>query len=180
MNRYIPFFLLAFLFLFSCSDEEKVRMPDDILGVWTPGDNLYVVFKDDNTVSKLQVEYQDDVSIGRWAEEDVYYYEPGYNLVIYVSSDMQANVYKIVKWTPEAFTWGWVDDIDISNQHDIGHIIGNIINKAQEGYFPEPDSFVTYNKVSEDQYYALLESLDIIYNPWDEDDDDDWDEDDWY
>ena len=168
--------LFSVSLLSSCSKEEEVRRPEDILGVWSPDDTTYLEFSTGNVVHRLQIEYQDGESIGWWTE-DVFYYEPGYNLVIYISSDYTAQVYEVVKLSSRQLTWCWVDEIKATSTSSIGQIIGDIIKKAQEGYKLDPELFQDFTKISEDDFFSLLESLDIQY-PWGDDwgDWDDWGE----
>lgn len=156
----------------ACSHDEEVRMPDNIMGVWSHGDNVYMEFSTNNTVRNLVVDYQDGESIGNWQKE-VYYYEPGYNLVLYITSHQEGVVYEVVKLTNSDLTWCPVDTIDVIDRDEsIGQIIGNIIQKAQEGYKLDPELFESFTKVSEEEFLNVIESLDLIYpwNPWIEDD----------
>ena len=170
MKRFINICALAFtLILFpgffsSCSNNDDVRLPSDLLGVWSPGDNFYLEFCDDNVVHNLQIEYQDGESIGIWTK-DVYYYEPGYNLVIYVSSDSKASVYEIISKSSNRFTWCWVEDIERDGQESVGQMIGHIINQAQEGFNIDPELFQTFNYIPQNKFFQILEDLDINY-PW--------------
>ena len=171
MKSSIKYIILSFwailmtLFVFSCSDDtEEMRWPEEIEGVWSPDPTNYLEFSNDNTIHNLKIEYQDDKSIGIWTT-DVYFYEPGYNLVIYLTSDHYADVYEIVELTQETMTWCWVDEIEAAGADSIGEIIGEIINKAQEGFTLDPELFESFNKIPQDDFFALLESLNIFY-PW--------------
>lgn len=163
--------LLAFLFLsflgFSCShDKEDVRQPEDIIGIWSPSDTRYLEFGDDYTVRNLEIKYQDGKSIGIW-NVDAYLYEPGYHLVIYLSGS-QADVYQILNLTPSQMTWCWVKKIEFDESMDkdnIGHILGDIIKEAQEGFKLDPEHYQSFRKISDDVFYSILESLNILY-PW--------------
>lgn len=158
--------LTSFFSLSSCSDsDEPMRMPEDILGVWSPAENTYLQFSDDNYARTLTVEYQDNQSIGRWSEDDVYYYDPGYNLVIYLTATHQADVYQIVNLDSNSFTWCLVDKIEDADRDSVGQIIGEIINKAQEGYKLNPELYQSFTKIPQLQFLELEESLDIIYYP---------------
>lgn len=139
-------------------------MPDDIVGIWSPSDSLYLEFGSDYTVHNLKIEHQDGMSIGIWSDE-VYLYEPGYNLVIYLTSEHEAKVYEIVARNSSAFTWCWVMDLEIENRDDLGNIIGEVIKEAQEGFHLDPELYESFSKVSEDEFFSLLESLNILY-PW--------------
>ena len=169
----LPVFVLTTPLFVSCSDKDDVmRTPEDILGVWSKTQDSYLQFNDDNYARPFTVMYQDGESIGRWGDDDVYYYDPGYNLVIYVTAAHEADVYQIISLTESAFTWCWVDKIEDTDSDSVGEIIGEIINKAQEGYKLNPELYETFYKIPSLQFEELLESLDIIYYPWD--DDNDW------
>lgn len=165
-NIFIILLCSVVLFLCpGCSDNDTdVRMPDDILGIWSPGENQYFEYCEENIVHKLDIEYQDNESIGLWTR-DVYYYEPGYHLVIYLSGEAYADVYQIVSLTPEEMTWCWVDKVEATDTESVGKIIGEIIKKAQEGYKLNPALYENFRKISEDRFFEILENLDIFY-PW--------------
>ena len=158
-------FVTFFCVLTSCRKEEEMRMPEDILGVWQQNEDTYLQFSDDNICREFSIAYQDDTSIGQWHPEDVYYYEPGYRLVIYLNSEHKANVYEIVELSSGRLTWCWVDDIDVKEADGIegvGSIIGDIIKKAQEGYKLNPELYESFTKVSEENFLLMLEKLDLI------------------
>ena len=165
--KIIPSLFFAILLswgLCSCSSDDEVRQPSDILGVWSPSDNLYLEFCDQNIIHKLDIEYQNNESIGEWTK-DVYYYEPGYNLVIYLTGEPYANVYEIVELNEKKMTWCKVDEVMVENSENIAHIIGEIINKAQEGYRLNPELYQSFRYIPQDQFFDILENLDIYY-PW--------------
>ena len=161
----------AFILLLSlagaCSDkDDDVRMPEDILGVWSPDDSLYLEFSTNNEVHKLSVFEQDGESIGQW-DMEVYFYEPGYNLVIYINNENEATVYQIISMDNNEMTWCWVEDIpqEKVEEEGIGKILGEIINQAQEGFKLDPELYQSYKKIPENEFFDILEKLDIFY-PW--------------
>ena len=150
----------------SCSKEEEVRMPDALEGVWKVSDSHYFELGADYTVHNLQIEYQDGMSIGNWSV-DGYIYEPGYNIVIYLKATI-IDVYEIVALSPDKMTWCWVDRLEVDSSSDketVGHLIGDIIKKAQEGFHLDPELYETFSKISQDEFFEILEKLNIIY-PW--------------
>ena len=175
----LPASLAAFLFsasslvvslsLSACSnDDSHMRTSADILGVWSPGSGEYREFLNNQTVRNLTVETQDDLTIGTW-EEEVYYYEPGYEIVLYITAHQEGEVYKVIDLTDKKLVWCPVDKIEVIDRDEsIGHIIGNIINKAQEGYPTNPELYETFAKISENDFLSILSGLDLIYpwNPW--------------
>ena len=167
MKKFLGFFFsIVFILgiMQSCSHDEEVRMPGNIVGIWSPDKNNYLTFKEDYTVFNLEIISQDDETIGL-TTEDAYLYEPGYNLVIYLSGT-QADVYQILNLSNSEFTWCWVDEVtaeDAENYDKIGKLIGDIIKKAQEGFTLNPELYETFHSVSEQQYLQVLESLNYIW-----------------
>lgn len=142
-------------------------MPEDILGIWAMNSDSFLQFKEDNIVTPFNIVYQDGEAIGRWSWNDVYYYEPGYQLVIYLTSDHNADVYQVVELNGSRLVWCWVDQITVEGGKDaIGQIIGDIINKAQEGYQLDPELYQSFSRMSEEGFLKLLDSLDLILDPW--------------
>ena len=167
--KYI-YLLVSLIFLLAItgcsSSDDDIRVPDDIMGVWQTSPDSYIEFSTNNEAHRLVIFEQDGETIGDWFL-DVYFYEPGYNLVIYIDAESNANVYQVVSLSDYALTWCWVDEIHYEglNKETIGQIIGQIINKAQEGYHLNPELYESFRKVSYDKFFQLLESLDIMY-PW--------------
>ncbi|MCH5226973.1 MAG: hypothetical protein J1F16_04050 [Muribaculaceae bacterium] len=149
--------------LSSCNEKEEVmRVPDDILGIWTPDNVTYLEYSDNNEVYRLQVDYDDGETIGLWWKE-TYYYEPGYNLVLYVDVDDRVNVYQVVEMTQNTMTWCWVEEVNYKDAEDMGHVIGSIINKAQEGYVLNPEYYQSFTRLSRNEFFRILENLGIDY-----------------
>ena len=164
---FLSLLLFATISVFaSCSKEEEVRMPDNILGVWQLTPDYYFQFHDDNVSKEFQIDHQDWESIGKWSWDNVFYYEPGYNIVIYITSEHQANVYQVTELTQDKLTWCWVDEINAQETNNAGSIIGEIINKAQEGFELNPELYETFTRIPEDEFLEILDHLDYILNPW--------------
>lgn len=169
--RFFKFLFPALAFfvmvpLSSCSDNEDVRMPDDILGVWQQDADSFLQFNDDQIARRFHIDYQNGISIGKWNWDDVFYYDPGYNLIIYLSSDHEADVYQVVELTKSRLVFCWVDDIEVQSTSDIGNALGEVIKNAQEGYELNPELYQSFTRVSEDQFLSILDSLDLILDPW--------------
>ena len=164
------FILFSFMVMASCSkDEEVMRKPGDLVGVWQKDKDTYLQFYEDNIVRTLDIEYQDGESIGNWSQNEVYYYEPGYNLVVYLTAQHEGEVYQIIQQTSSTMVWCWVDKIDVKEAVEegdissiLGKIIGDIINKAQEGYPLNPELYQSFTKIPEDQFLMFLDTLDVI------------------
>lgn len=168
MLKYLPISILLLIFAACSSSDEPVRQPDDILGNWAIDENTVYQFSTNNESRILTIYDQDNKTIGRWGNLNVFYYEPGYNLVIYLTAQYEANVYKLVEFNSSQFTWCWVDKIEDADSDSIGKIIGDIINKAQAGYHLNPELYETFTKIPEDKFLSFMESLDEILWPWDE------------
>lgn len=161
--------LLVSAALSGCSKDDKMRIPEDILGVWSAVENQYLDFTDNYRVYNLDILYQDDLSIGDWTE-DAYIYEPGYQLVIYMNG-AKADVYQIVKFSSSQFTWCWVEEINAEDAQEtdkIGKLLGRVIKQAQEGYKLNPELYETFYRISDDKFYSILDGLDIFYPWWEE------------
>lgn len=164
----IPLFLFPlFLALLSCSkDEEPMRTFTDIEGIWAFSDDYYLCLNNDNTARLLEVDYQDGESIGTWSE-DVYFYEPGYNLVIYLDFPNDVEVYQVLKLTSTELQWCWVKALkeNYDDGEEIGKIIGDIINEAQAGFKLDPELYQTFHRISEDKFLEILNSISLL-EPW--------------
>ena len=161
------FLSVAFSGLFiSCdSEDEPIRSENDILGVWTQGDDRYISFEEGNRAPNLYVKEQEGMTIGVW-EQDGYFYEPGYQLLIYIDKSSNPGVYKVVELTETRLVTCWVENLmdKYNDGESIGQIIGDIINNAQQGYELDPANYAYYEKVPENEFYELLES--ILVMPW--------------
>lgn len=166
-NRFIIFFLAALsaVMFNSCSkDDEEVRMPGDILGIWMVNDNEFIEFGSDYSVHKLILEENDGVIYGEWQEE-VFYYEPGYNLVVYLDSRQKASIYEVVSLTPQTLTWCWVKELEVNDAstiEEIGNVIGDVIKDAQEGFTLNPELYQTFSRISKEEFQTILDDLGII------------------
>lgn len=169
MKKLILHIFFTALILFataSCSNEEEVRTPADITGVWEVSKTTFIQFNDNYTAYNLTITEQDDKFYGLWIR-DAYFYEPGYNLVIYMDANNEAKVYQIVSMNSASLTWCEVDKIvaaDIEGgMEGVGQVIGDIIKKAQEGYKLNPELFKSMKKVSNENFFDMLERLGIDY-----------------
>ena len=151
----------------SCSKhDEEVRTPADIIGIWSPSDSYYIEFNDDNTTRVLEISVEDDEKIGTWSD-NVYFYEPGYNLVIYLDFPRDIEVYQILSLTQSKMEWCWVKSLkdEYSENDSLGSIVGDIIKEAQEGFTLNPELYQTFVRISEDEFLDILENINIM-EPW--------------
>lgn len=167
-NLFVLLAVILFSATFvSCSDkEDEPRQPEDLVGIWTPSDTKYLEFLADYNVHNLDIEYQDGETIGIW-NNDAYIYEPGYHIVIFLAGT-KADVYQIIDLSEDYMTWCWVKEIIVdqnANKETIGKILGEIIKEAQEGFKIDPELYQTFRKISQDEFFSILEKLDLMY-PW--------------
>ena len=151
----------------SCSDDEPhVRSENDILGYWTDSVGHYMCLDTGTRAYTLIVTEQEGMSIGRW-EQDAYLYEPGYNFVIYIDKTFHPQIYQVIELTESKLVWCWVEDIldHYYAGESIGEILGGIIKDAQEGFKTDPADYQYFDRVSNDDFYEMLDTLDLM-TPW--------------
>lgn len=153
------------MFLNSCSkDEEEVRTPSDILGVWSLSDSSYTVFKDNYVADHLQIDFEGEEAIGTWSL-GLYVYEPGYNIVLYFDESQSTGaVFQIVEMTSDTFTWCWVKNVTLNSWESMGEVLGEIINEAQEGFNLNPELYQRWNKIPENEFKKMLDGYGIKSN----------------
>ena len=173
LYKKFPFFLTSLLLLVarsSCrSDDPIVRTEYDIMGVWTNGEGRYMRLGDDTRAYNLYVTEQDGETIGWW-EQDGYFYEPGYNILLYIDNRSILDVFQIVTLTESEMTICWVKEITVSDimtgDKEVGQLIGEIIKEAQEGFQLDPALYQYFYRISEEEFLKIVDSLDLYY-PWD-------------
>ena len=159
--------LLLSLCSVSCINEDSpIRSYEDIYGIWTQGDGHYIWYQDGNRAPNLYIEDQNGETIGIW-EEDGYFYEPGYDLMIYIDKTSNPQVYKIIELNDNLLILCWVDSLldHYEGGESISQIIGSVINKAQEGYDVNPDNYQYYTNVPEDEFLKIIDNINVI-EPW--------------
>lgn len=172
MSKLSFYIVLAGSILFTllssgCSkDDETIRTPVDIVGIWSNSLDHYIEFNGDYTARMLEITEVDGESIGTWYD-DVYFYEPGYNLVIYLDFPTDVLVYQITNLTPTELQWCWVKSLrdEYNADDEIGKIIGDIIKEAQEGFKLDPEHYQTFYRIPEDRFLEILENITIM-EPW--------------
>lgn len=166
----VSMFLMIMLTFAACSDEKEpddiIRSEQDILGYWEGADDRYIYFKDNNQAYNLYVSTQEGLVIGDWYD-DGFFYEPGYNLIIYIDQTLHPTVYQVIELTEETLVWCWVKDIreEYDSSASIGQVLGDIIKEAQQGFTLDPALYQTFKRLSKDQFLDILESLNLTY-PW--------------
>lgn len=169
MNKiYVTLLMALSLVMASCSsDEPEVRSVSDIYGAWTDNTGSYFYFRYPNVCYKLVPE-SDDVAI---LDYDAYYYEPGYNFLLYVSvahddnDQIQPDIYSVTSLTDKEMTWVWADNLRDDKYDDMssGEILGQIIKEAQEGFKLDYSRTSVFTKIETSEFKSLLEKYSYSY-----------------
>lgn len=136
--------------LTSCSsdEDEPVRSEADIVGVWSDDAGHYMYL--DSTIHSFNFDFNtstEDEPFG--FDIDGYYYEPGYNFLLYINAESQPDIYQVMSLTDTEMTWCWVDNL-MEPQYDglsKSEILGKVITQAQEGFEINPALYHTYERV---------------------------------
>lgn len=180
LRTLAPILLILPLFA-SCSshDEPPVREESDILGVWTDGNDRYLYFVTETMVYDLRLDNSDG-EMSYTLMQDSYFYEPGYNFVIFMdfmkglegenadTSDWEElvspEVYEITALNKESLTWCWVDNLTSEKYKGLNkkEIIGKVIQEADKGFTLLPENYRTFTSVSESDFNQIL----IDYDVW--------------
>lgn len=161
--KLLPFYFI-FCLLAACSSDEDVRTPEDITGIWSPDDTEYYEFTSEYRLQKLNIEFLEGGNVGLWTDY-AYLYEPGYNFVMYLEGTM-VTVYQIVELTHTRMIWCPVKQVQITeveNPKEVGWLVGDIIKEAQKGFHLDSGLYETFNRVSKDAFYSMLDNLGIPY-----------------
>lgn len=160
------FLLLISVFsiaLTSCSkdDDPAPRSENDICGAWADDEGNCIYFKLPNICYKIVPEEED------WAEVyyDAYYYEPGYNFLLYIDSDTQPDIYMITALNDREMIWVWADNL-LDEKYDgmsKSEILGAIIKQAQQGFNLDYDRTITFTRISMWEFEIFLEKYDCSY-----------------
>lgn len=163
MNKiYLLLLILFSLTLPSCSNEDPApRSEDDIYGAWVDNDGNYFYFRYPNICYKLIPESDD------WAilDYDAYYYEPGYNFLLYVNQETQPDIYSVTQLTESEMTWVWADNLLDDKYDDMSksEILGQVIKEAQEGFKLDYSRTSNFMKIDTDEFKRLLEAYGYSY-----------------
>lgn len=181
------FLLLSLLPMFSsCSADEApdTRTPEDILGVWTDGNGRYLYFFSETTVFDLRLIGKDS-DPAYTLMQDSYFYEPGYNFVVFMDfmKGMEDNandssnwedlvspdVFEVTQLTPERLTWCLVDNLTDPKYKGMSkkEILGRLLQEADKGFTLLPENYQTFTAVSQEDFDRIIEE----YNIWELSDD---------
>lgn len=154
--------MLFSLALTSCSDDEPaVRSENDIYGAWVDDEGNYLYFRYPNVCYRLIPESEE------WAmlDYDAYYYEPGYNFLLYVNQETQPDIYSVTQLTENEMTWVWADNL-LDDKYDgmsKSEILGQVIKEAQEGFKLDYSRTVEFKKIETAEFEKLLEDYGYSY-----------------
>lgn len=143
----------------SCSDEEPpVKSANDILGVWTDGNGYYMNLREDTRAYTLSVSGKGEEASATF-DLSVYFYEPGYDILLWIDGEAQPNVYQVVSLTDDKLVWCWVDNLRDDKYDGLSksELIGQIIQQAHDGYPLDPARYQTFTRTSTEIYLHLLE-----------------------
>lgn len=147
----------------SCSnDEDPVpRSENDICGAWVDNDGNCMYFKLPNLCYKVVPETDDMAEV----YYDAYYYEPGYNFLLYVDSETQPDIYMVTELNDKGMTWVWADNLrdDKYDGMSKSEILGAIIKQAQEGFTLDYSRTITFARISMYEFERFLEKYGCSY-----------------
>ncbi|MBD5356246.1 MAG: hypothetical protein HDR88_04475 [Bacteroides sp.] len=152
---------ISLLSLASCtSDEPAPRSENDICGAWVSNEGNYMYFKLPNICYKLIPESEEMAQLAY----DAYYYEPGYNILMYMSEDSHADIYQVTELNQNEMKWVWADNIidgdNLLNEKYKGmsksEILGSIIKQAQEGFDLDYSRTTVFNRISMEEFEEVL------------------------
>ena len=173
MNKICFLLLTVFALAFaSCSDDEPApRSEADIYGAWADRHGDYFYFSYPNICYKLAPESDGHAML----YHDAYYYEPGYNFLMYVGTDadseIQPDIYQVTSLTDDKMTWVWADNLrdDKFDGMSKSEILGQIIKEAQEGFKLDYSRTSEFTRIETSEFKRLLEKYDysdIIEELW--------------
>ena len=178
---YLTLILISFISISSCSssDEPAPRDEKDILGVWTDGNGRYLYFMSETVAFDLILDDSNGVK-SYSLMDDSYFYEPGYNFVIFMdfrkgleSENPDSNnweemvspeVFEVTRLDSSTLTWCWVDNLTDDKYEGLSkkEIIGKVIQEADKGFTLLPENYRTFTSVSMDEFNQIL----IDYEVW--------------
>lgn len=163
MNKIYLLLLMAFPFLFaSCSnDEPEPRSENDIYGSWVDNDGNYFYFRYPNICYKLVPESADRAAL----DYDAYYYEPGYNFLLYMNIEGQPDIYEVTAISENEMTWVWADNLLDDKYKDMSksEILGQVIKEAQEGFKLDYSRTSVFSRIEIAEFKSALEKYGYSY-----------------
>ncbi len=156
--------VMAIVFVGCSSDDDpEPRSESDVYGAWIDEDGNYYYFCYPNLCYKLVPAQSSD----EYAElyYDSYFYEPGYNFLLYISSDAQPDIYEVTSLTEIGMIWVWADNLREEKYDDksASEILGQMIKEAQAGFKLDYSRTLTFTKISTDDFKKVLEDAGYSY-----------------
>lgn len=154
-------FTIVAIPLCSCSDNDpEVRTEFDLVGVWTDTPDHYLYIQSDTRIYSLFIETLEGEEIGV-LEPDGYIYEPGYNFIVYMGRKGEPDVYQLMSISESEMVWCWADNL-MDEKYDgmsKSEILGALLKEADKGFTLDPSRTITYRRVQDSQFQALLEKF---------------------
>ncbi|MDE6578126.1 MAG: hypothetical protein K2K58_08160 [Muribaculaceae bacterium] len=173
----ITLILLLPLFTACSGDEPVERNEEDILGIWTDSAGRYLYFNTETMVFDIRLE-NDGSEKSYSLMQDSYFYEPGYNFVIFLDfmkgvengSDSESwedmvspDVYQVVSLTQNSLKWCWVDNLTDDKYSGMSkkEIIGRVIQEADKGFTLLPENYQSFTRVSDEEFDRIVDDYQI-------------------
>lgn len=156
--------VMAIVFLGCSSDDDPApRAESDVYGAWIDNDGDYFYFKYPNVCYKLVTAKSADGMAELFY--DAYYYEPGYNFLLYVDINTQPDIYEVTTLSDKEMTWVWADNLreDKYDGMSGSEILGQVIKEAQNGFKLDYSRTMKFEKISTDDFKKTLEAAGYSY-----------------
>lgn len=147
----------------SNDDDPTPRSEEDIYGAWLDSDGDYFYFEYPNLCYKLVPSQSTDEVAELFY--DSYFYEPGYNFLLYINTDAQPDIYEVTTLTDKEMTWVWADNLrdDKYDGMSGSEILGQMIKEAQDGFKLDYSRTMQFEKISTDDFKKALEAAGYSY-----------------
>lgn len=155
MKIFTLLLAICALSMSSCSsDEPAPRSENDICGAWKCDDGNYFYFKLPNICYKITVTDPERPQV----DFDAYYYEPGYNFLLYVNIESQPDIYQVTSITNNEMTWVWADNLLDDKYHGMSksEILGEVISQAQEGFDLDYSRTYVFTRLAMEEFDSVL------------------------
>ena len=152
-------FSLAFA---SCSDDDPApRSEADIYGAWEDNSGDYFYFRYPNICYKLAPGADGSAAL----DYDAYYYEPGYNFLLYMNIEGQPDIYGVTELSQSQMKWVWADNLLDEKYKEMSksEILGYIIKEAQEGFKLDYSRTSSFTRMETAEFKTLLEKYGYSY-----------------
>lgn len=161
--------LLATVALFlvsldACSndDDPQPRSGSDLVGVWSDSDNHYLDIESDTKIYSVFIEEYEGEKVGM-IEPDGYFYEPGYNFVVYMGRQGEPCIYEVTELTTDKMTWVYADNL-LDDKYDgmsRSEILGSVLKNADKGFKLDYSKTINFTRVPQSKFDAILSQYGI-------------------